>query len=216
MTTAVVPVKSLAQSKSRLLPTFAAAEREALCLAMLEDILAALAEVEPVTRRAVVTPDRTVARAARAAGADALLLDDDGLNPSLEAAARELALSGDDALLVVLGDVAAARPEDLAALIAARSELGDKAVLLAPASDGGTAALLRAPFDAIPAQFGADSARRHAAAARELGVPFRSVPLPSLALDIDSGEDLERFFQMEGAGRNTRALLERLRRTVPA
>ena len=114
MSAALVPVKHLSAGKSRLAQTLGRAAAERLVLAMLEDVLAALRGVPEAGRVVVVTPDAAVASAARGAGAEAFVREDPGLNPSLDAAARELAATGDaDPLLVVLGDVAGARSEDL-------------------------------------------------------------------------------------------------------
>ncbi|MCZ6465537.1 MAG: 2-phospho-L-lactate guanylyltransferase [Proteobacteria bacterium] len=210
MSAAVVPVKHLAAGKSRLgreLPRDALA---ALSLAMLEDVLAALAATPSLDRTAVVTPDRDVAAAAEAAGARALLRTDPGLNPALDAAAREVDLAPDEPWLVVLGDVAGALPGDLEALFEALRELGGRGAVLAPSGDGGTAALLRAPSDAIASRFGADSAVAHRDAASAAGVPYRELPLPSLAVDLDRAEDVACFLAQPGGGAHTRALLERL------
>jgi len=206
-TVALVPVKSLAASKSRLLPHLGAEAARRLSAAMLADVLEALLAVSTLDRVAAVTPDAEVAEAARRAGAEALELDVAGLNPSLEAGARALAGAG-DTLLVVLGDVAGARAADLAALVEATPPRG---AALAPSSDGGTAALVRRPHDVFPAAFGPDSARRHQQAAERAGVPCQRVALPSLALDLDEPGDLERFLETEGGGRRTRALLLALR-----
>jgi 2-phospho-L-lactate guanylyltransferase len=206
---ALVPVKRLDAAKSRLRPLAGEAGAD-LARAMLEDVLEAVAGVDSIAEAAVVTGDPEVARVARAAGATALVEPDEGLNPSLDAAARRL---GADALLVVLGDVAGARAEDLAALVGALDALGGRGVVLAPSSDGGSAALLRAPHDIIPSAFGPDSAARHRAAARAAGVPFRELKLPSLAVDLDCPEDVAAFLAGASAsrgGRRTRALLERL------
>lgn len=204
---ALVPVKSLAASKSRLLPHLGAEAARRLSAAMLADVLEALLAVPTLSRVAVVTPDREVALAARAAGAEALELAVPGLNPSLEAGARALAATG-DTLLVVLGDVAGARTEDLTSLLEAVPARG---AALAPSTDGGTAALVRRPHDVFPAGFGPDSAARHRDLAKRAGVPCELVPLPSLALDLDEPEDLERFLATQGGGRHTRALLAELR-----
>ncbi len=203
---ALVPVKRFDAAKSRLRPLAGEAGAE-LARAMLEDVLDALAGVAGLAERAVVTGDPEVARVAEAAGATALVEPDDGLNPSLEAAARRL---DSDALLVVLGDVAGARADELGALLGALEELGGSGVVLAPSSDGGTAALLRAPHDAIAGAFGPDSAARHRAAARAASVPFLELKLASLAVDLDSPEDVDAFLAAPGGGRRTRALLERL------
>jgi 2-phospho-L-lactate guanylyltransferase len=123
------------------------------------------------------------------------------------AAAAELAPEPADAVLVVLGDVAGARPEDLRQLLAAAPERG---AALAPSSDGGTAALLRRPPGVIPAAFGPDSAKHHRELAERAGVPCAELRLASLALDLDSPEDLGHFLAGGGAGGRTRALLHEL------
>lgn len=207
---AVVPVKALAASKTRL----AGGDRdaiEALSLAMMADVVEALLRVPELDRVAVVTPDADVAREARAAGAEALLRDDPGLNASIEAAAAELAPGEDDAVLVVLGDVAAAAPQDISQLLHAVTAPG---VALAPSRDGGTSALLRAPRDVIPACFGRDSAKRHREAAERAGVTCRELTLPSLAIDVDVAEDARAILACETLGRRTREALLRLDRAV--
>jgi 2-phospho-L-lactate guanylyltransferase len=207
---ALVPVKRLDAAKSRLRPLAGEAGAD-LARAMLEDVLEALAGVPALGERAVVTGDPEVAQLAEAAGARALVEPEEGLNASLAAASRRLDCA---ALLVVLGDVAGASSEDLAALVRALEEMGGRGVVLAPSADGGTAALLRAPRDVIPGAFGPDSAARHRAAARAAGVPFRELKLASLAVDLDSPRDVEAFLATPpaagGGGRRTRALLERL------
>jgi 2-phospho-L-lactate guanylyltransferase len=212
MNAALVPVKRLAAGKSRLLPEFARDQLHALSLAMLGDVIEALSATPSLDRIAVVTPDAEVAATARAAGALALLRPDPGLNPALDAGAEDLGLEGDEPLLVVLGDVAGARPEDLEALFETLRELGGRGVVLAPSADGGTSALLRAPADAIPSRFGPQSAKAHREAAAEAGLPFRELPLASLEVDLDQPEDVARFLASGSGGTRTRALLHRLKR----
>lgn len=214
MTTALVPVKPLQAGKSRLLGTLDREQIRALCLAMLGDVLEALAGVEGISQRAVVTPDADVGAAAERAGARALVRDDPGLNASLTAAAEELCAE-QDALLVVLGDVAGARSEDLGRLLAALGDLGGRGVVLAPSRDGGTSALLRAPHDVIPNRFGPESAKAHRRAAEAARVPYRELALPSLALDVDRPEDLRGLARGDAAAPRTRALLDELGPAAP-
>ena len=241
MTFALVPVKQLAAGKSRLARDLAARtdggaiSREALetlSLAMLEDVIDALLATASVGRVVVVTPDDVVAARALAAGAEALVRDDPGLNPALDAATEELSASDPadslgsrgspgsgraDASLVVLGDVAGARAEDLESLFEARRAVDGDAVVLAPSRDGGTAALLRSPPSVITGHFGPDSAKAHREAADRAGVAFRECALPSLAIDLDGAADLDAFVAghdgddgHDGGGRRTRALLREL------
>ncbi len=220
MSTALVPVKSLAAAKSRLLPELARDQLETLSLTMLRDVVEALQAAPSVDRVAVVTPDRLVATSAESLGAEPLLLADPGLNPSIEAAVQSLSPASDEPLLVVLGDVAGAIPEDIEALFEAlRTRAGEppaaapgpRAVILAPSSDGGTSALLRQPHDAIPPHFGPASAKAHRQAATRAGVAYTEVPMPSLAIDLDHPEDVELFLQTQVGGRHTRALLRHMR-----
>ena len=204
MIAAIVPVKALAESKSRLFPERARRDVEALSLAMMGDLIACLRAVPEIALVAVVTPDADVARAAEADGARALLRADPGLNPAIEAAGAAVAGEG-DGVIVVLGDVAAADPAEIAQLLAAAPERG---VALAPSRDGGTSALVRRPRDVIPARFGRDSAKRHREVAAASGVPLVELALPSLAIDVDRAEDARAILELPTLGARTRALLE--------
>lgn len=208
MTAAIVPVKRLTQGKSRLARALGRDGAEQLALAMLGDVIEALRETPGVEVVAVVTPDEAVAAAATAAGARALLGDDPGLNESIDRAARELGDAARDGTLVLLGDVAGARSDDLARMIDALAAGPAPRAVLAPASDGGSAALARRPHAAIPSRFGADSAAAHRRAAHEAGVAWVELALPSLALDLDDEADLQAFLAAPPAGGSrTRAVL---------
>jgi 2-phospho-L-lactate guanylyltransferase len=207
MIAAVVPVKALASSKSRLLPQLGRPALERLTIAMLCDVLAALQELSMLDRIAVVTPDPSVAKVAERVGAEAVVCELVGLNPSVEEACGRVALAADDAALVVLGDVAGAQAQDLETLLQALPERG---VVLSPSSDGGTSALLRRPREIIAAGFGPGSAALHRKRALRAGVCFQEISLPSLAIDIDEREDLEKFVHSQTAGTQTRSLLREL------
>jgi len=210
MIAALVPVKRLASGKTRLARDLDRGALAALVLAMLEDVVAALHAAPGVGCVAVVTPDPEVAGAARRLGARALLEPAPGLGPSLDAAARRLAAEGATGLLVVLGDVPGAQAHDVARMLDALRELGGRGVVLVPSRDGGTAALLRVPPFAIESRFGPESAEAHRDLAKHAGIPFRELALPSLAIDVDSREDLEDFLAAPSGGPRTRACLRAL------
>ena len=211
MNTAIVPVKELTLSKSRLLPELSRGELEALALAMAEDVLAALLETPQIDRVAVVTPDDRVAAAARQLGAEALHGPDPGLNEAIEAAGPQLGVADEAPLLVVLGDVAGAESADFSHLFQRLAQQPQgPAAILAPSRDGGTSALLRRPARAFPACFGQQSARRHQQAASDAGVPLEVIELASLAIDLDEAHDVEQFVEAGRAGLRTRSLLDQL------
>ncbi len=210
MSLAVVPIKHLSLGKSRLLPRLERAGLELLSLAMLGDIIDALRATARIDRVAVVTPDPSVADHAAAAGAIALLRDDPGLNPSIDAAIRELA-EADEPVLVVLGDVAGAVAEDFDALFRELDKMqAGRGVVLAASGDGGTSAMLRAPADIIPSCFGPQSAAAHRERAASLGVSCNILSLDSLTIDLDRAEDVEQFLARPRGGEKTRRQLEEL------
>lgn len=216
MTIALVPVKRLEQSKSRLLSRLPDARRQALTLAMLEDLLDALSRTRGLDRIAVTTPDPVVAERARAAGAEVLMRPEPGLNAALEDGRERLfaptggsgAVSAEDAILFVLGDVAGALPEDFERLLRLAARDREPGIWLAPSADGGTSALLQRPAGVIPCCFGRDSAKRHREAAAAADVAYHEIELASLAIDLDQPEDLDAFLATRGGGVRTRALLE--------
>ena len=206
MTIALIPVKKLEESKSRLLSSLPSETRQALTLAMLEDLIEALSASRGITRIAVTTPDSTVAERAKAAGAEIIMRPEPGLNAALEDGVNCLALDKGEDILFVLGDVAGALAEDFDQLLREASE-ETRGIWLAPSSDGGTSALLHRPAGVVPCCFGKDSAARHREAAAEAAVKYHESPLLSLAIDLDQPEDLEAFLATKGGGRRTRALL---------
>ena len=208
MTVALIPVKRLEESKSRLLPELPDARRQALTLAMLEDLIESLSKARSVDRIAVTTPDPVVAERASAAGAEILMRDEPGLNAALEDGRERLKIESGVGFLIVLGDVAGARPADFERLIEAGRADARPGVWLAPSSDGGTSALLQMPSDAIACSFGHQSASRHREAAAAAGIAYHEIELDSLLIDLDQPEDLEAFLKSDTGGRRTRALLE--------
>jgi 2-phospho-L-lactate guanylyltransferase len=205
-----VPVKSLAAGKSRLAAALGRAGAEALALAMLEDVVAALLATPRLRAVAVVTPDAAVAEAARRAGARVIGGEDAGLNAALERAARTLAPWCADGLLVVLGDVAGVRAAEIERVLDALAAGPAPRAVLAPTRDGGTGALARRPADAFAPRFGPTSAQRHREAAARAGVPLAELALPGLALDLDDEQALRAFLAGEGGGPRTRARLAAL------
>lgn len=211
MTVALVPVKRLEESKSRLLAHLPPATRQALTQAMLEDLLEALTQTEGLDRVAVTTPDEKVAQIAQAFGVEAIMRPEPGLNAALEDGIDRLAPRPEETLLIVLGDVAGALASDFEILLRAAASNDAPSVWLSPSVDGGTSALALRPARAVPCSFGPESAKRHRDAAASRGVAYHELPLASLAIDLDEPEDLEAFrsstFGKHMGGLRTRALL---------
>src|SRR5437867_1663033 len=102
----VVPVKETSVAKQRLAAAVPPSLRQALALAMLEDVLAAVAAVPDLAGRLVVTTDRSAIDLARRYGC-ATLADGagDGHTGAVTAAARRLAREGRAGMLTLPGDI---------------------------------------------------------------------------------------------------------------
>jgi 2-phospho-L-lactate guanylyltransferase len=208
MTIALIPVKRLEESKSRLLSQLSDARRQALTLAMLEDLIESLSKTAGVDRIVITTPDPVVAERARLAGAEILMREEPGLNAALEDGRERLKPAAEEGFLIVLGDVAGALSTDFETMLEAGTKSEKPCVWLAPSSDGGTSALLQFPATAIACSFGRNSASRHRATAEAAHVAYHEIELDSLLIDLDQPEDLEAFLETKTGGRRTRALLE--------
>jgi 2-phospho-L-lactate/phosphoenolpyruvate guanylyltransferase len=177
----VVPFAGV-EGKTRLHASRAA--RRDLSLAMLGDVLAAIAAVGAPH---VVTRDRDGAAFARDFGVH--VLDDPGGG---QGAAVQAALGALESgpVVIVNADVPCVVPADLRALLAANPPNG---LALVEALDGTTNALSLPGAYAFAPLYGRDSAARFHAHAASLGLDSVSAAIPNLAEDVDTVEDLQRL-----------------------
>ena len=188
---AVVPVKALAEAKSRLNEVLNPQQREDLTRQMLAHTIEVLAEEQQVENTIVVSADPDVLTLARELGAQAL---GEWGTPSLNGALRqavELAeRSGVTSVLILPADIPMLQASDVRAVIDALQ--GPPAVVIAPdRKHKGTNALLLAPPGTLEFAFGPDSFDRHHRLAAESGAKIEIVDLPTLSLDLDTPADLD-------------------------
>lgn len=189
---AVLPVKSFAHAKQRLMPVLSPAERAGLARAMLADVLCTLSKSACLAGILVVTGDPDAALLARQSGAAVLHAHDEGLTPALELAARHLTASARAGMLIVPADLPLITPADIE-LIALAHRASRAVTLVAASNDGGTNALACSPPQALALSFGVDSFRRHQQSARAVGLEPKVLTLPRFGRDIDRPDDLQAF-----------------------
>jgi len=206
---AVVPVKDTSDAKQRLGDAVAPARRRHLALAMLEDVLTALAASPGLAGLVVVTVDEAAAALADQYRARVVIEGArEGQTGAVTATARRLGRDGSHAILTIPGDVPLVTPDEIAQIIAAHDRNPD--FVIVPAHDErGSNAILCSPPDAVPLKFGNDSFLPHLAAARQAGVEPKVLRLPGLGLDIDNPADLAAFMKIP-SNTHARAYLEQL------
>ncbi len=212
-TIAVLPVKRFERAKRRLGGALSDGSRWALAEAMVTDVLVALRRSKSVDAVLVVTCEPRAESIALGWGAnvlpdreershsDAALI---GIRAAIERGARRV--------LLVPGDCPALDPGDVDDLL--RESPG---VVVVPDRHGtGTNALVLEPPDVMHPAFGPESRERHVERAERAGVAVEQREIPSLMLDVDTGEDLvalqEVLADSTGGAAHTRGMLARLGR----
>jgi 2-phospho-L-lactate guanylyltransferase len=188
---AVVPVKDLWGTKSRLSPILNPGARAGLTLYMMGRVISALLEAG-IEEVCVVSPDPIVLDTASERGATPLSQESRGLNPALDEGCRWAMGKGASSLLVLPADLPLLEPTDVRAVVDEMKE-GPSVVISPDAAREGTNALLLRPPDALPFAFGEGSYDAHLRGAVEGGLPVEVCERPHLAFDLDTGEDLARF-----------------------
>lgn len=214
-TAAILPIKTFAQAKQRLRQDLSPHDRRALVEAMFADALVALGRVGSLDRVIVVSGDRAAQRIAIGYGAYVVEDDERGHNSAATQGIRALLDEGIERALLVPGDCPLLSADDLNALL--DHPAGQRSALIVPDRHGtGTNALLLTPPDVLAPSFGPDSCRRHLADASAANISAEVVELDSLALDVDTPDDLDalrdRLASSHGGAAHTRGMLNQLMR----
>ncbi len=182
----VVPAKPLDRALSRLSGVLSPAQRMAVQVAMLTDVIGSAVRFSD--RVAVVSSDEQVHSIAMDCGAVAVAESrpETGIDAAVAAGTARFAA---DEVLVVMGDLPMTMSEDLSALVRAT---GDRhAIGCAASADGtGTNALVLRPASVIPTHFGPNSLQLHLDEAKRIKAQATVLTLQGLERDIDTPDDL--------------------------
>ena len=205
---AVVPVKERGSAKERLAPILRPPTRQALALAMLEDVLAALTATSGIAGLLVVTVDPEAGRLAASYGARLIEAGArDGHTGAVAAAARLLAAEGHAGMLTLPGDIPLVTPAEIASVLASHPPAPSFTIV--PSHDErGSNAVACSPPDAVSLRFGDNSFYPHIQAAEACGIRPNIVHLPGIALDIDNPEDVVSFMRIDAPTRARAVLVD--------
>lgn len=208
----IIAVKLLPAAKTRLSPTFDAAARERLVLAMLTDTLDAARDATAVRSITVVTPDPTAAAVAAERAAPRCWPTSTPPGPPRPAEQRHHRGSSPDHTLDTESGCAArrsTRPAHRGADPRSTRRVRTGEVLSPIVRAAGPPRCSRSGWRCVRPRFGPDSARRH----REDGAVELSGEWPGLRCDIDTPADLAYARRLglgaatsravDGAGRTT-------------
>jgi 2-phospho-L-lactate guanylyltransferase len=216
--TAILPVKRFHRAKQRLKDALGTGSRGALVSAMFSDVLSALYRCSALDAVLVVSGEPAVRDLA--VDPQAILIQDMTEKGQSHAAhtglARAAALGYERALLVP-GDCPLIDPAELDGLIERSTAAGHDVVIVPDRHEWGTNALLLDPTGPFTPQFGPDSLSRHRDQAESRGMRYSVEPLPSLALDVDTAEDLAQLIETlrgsHGRAPRTEGVLKQIERS---
>ena len=205
---ALLPVKDPEKAKQRLSPLLDPNARRELFVAMLEDVLEALAGAASIAEILLVTRHPDARALAERYGASTLGETLNlGQTSAVTLGARTSSARGAAGMIAVPADIPLVRSEDIDAVLSAHSTA--PSITIAPARDDlGSNAVACSPPEVLPFRFGENSFRPHLARARALGIEPRVVRRPRLALDIDTPDDLRAFAAEPSPTRTYRYLEE--------
>lgn len=202
---AVVPVKSLSKSKTRLSSVFTLQERPLFTLAMLEDVLNAL-KSSRIDKTVVVGCDAAVEAFVKDFGFAFLSETEEGLNQAVNQATRWCLQREAKSVLALPADVPVITSKDIDRLVnLAQAD----SMVISPSQNGGTNALLQKPPGTVSPCFGPDSFKKHLSKARAKHVRTKIYVSANIMLDIDSEADLEQLLNMGQGTASYRFLKQR-------
>ena len=215
-TLAILPIKNLDQAKQRLSPALDPRPRRSLVEAMFSDTLVALRRAKALPNVLVISSDSRAQRIAEGYGATVLADTGSGHNDAALIGLRRAGELGVDRALLLPADCPLIAPDELDQL--AQWAIPERGVVVVPDRHGtGTNALLLHPPDAMEPSFGEGSHARHLGNARIAGIYAETVQLPSLALDLDTADDLavieQTLASTRGGAAHTRGMLRQLLRS---
>ena len=191
---AVIPMKPLEDSKTRLRRNFTPKQREDLALGMLRRVLMAV-RAASLDAFWVVGGDRRVLNLTR--NSSGMWLEDlsKNLNETVSKAFGQVFERRKSAMYLA-ADLPFLKPSDIHSLIqASRRQIN---ITLAPARrDGGTNAILVPAGIPFFPELGPRRFTKHLSQAAKLGVSVAICSSPGLGFDLDTPEDLETYEHME-------------------
>lgn len=188
---AIVPLKYLADAKSRLRDVLSSAERQQLVRCMARDVLSALAATPSLTGIIIASRDAEVPMLAEEFDAEVFIEPSSADLSQSVAAASSWAQDarGAQGTLIVHADIPLASAADFTALLAAHEALS----MVPDDEDRGTNCIVATPPNPFPFRYDGNSFGPHLAAAEAAGLAPRVCRIANLQLDIDTETDLKRL-----------------------
>jgi 2-phospho-L-lactate/phosphoenolpyruvate guanylyltransferase len=196
---AVIPVKGLTESKTRLSTYLQGDKRRILVEALLDDVLSSIIRSRSYRTIMVVSPDENVGSRIRSQDVSFLKQTGIGLNRAVEQANRLATLGHARSLTTVLADIPLVEPADFKELVSLGSP--GRRVVMAPSKKGGTNLMLTSPPGLVSPSYGRWSYSKHLRQAQADGINAYSMSNSRISFDIDTMSDLVELRRLDPEAR---------------
>ena len=196
---AVIPVKGLTESKTRLSTYLQGDKRRILVEALLDDVLSSTIRSRAYGTIMVISPDENVASRIRPPEVSFLKQTGIGLNRAVEQANRLATLGHASSLTTVLADIPLVDPGDFKEIVGLGSP--GRRVVMAPSMKGGTNVMLTSPPGAISPSYGRWSYSKHLRRAQADALNAYSISNGHVSFDIDTMSDLTKLRRLDPEGK---------------
>ena len=191
---AIVPVKSLPDSKRRLAHILSSAERADLIHGFLQRTLQVLNDVYEVDRILVVSSDDRVLTTAVAHGTDVLIEESaQGLNTAVHNALTIATQSYATSALILPADLPYITANDVRQLSQTAQDNPQTIIITPDTQQSGTNALLLPLPTKFNCRYGIDSYHQHQQQAQRQTLPIYTLTMPNLAFDLDTEADWQQY-----------------------
>lgn len=211
LTCGMVAIKPFGDAKERLATGLNPAQRRQIAEAMARDVIAAVSQCKQLDKIVIVSSEPAIVEIAGGV-ADAVLEDPvTGHNDAAKIAAAWAVAQGCKRIVMLPGDCPLLDPEEIDELVMRSRDDRLELAVIPDRMGTGTNALVISPPDAVDSSFGPDSRQRHIALGLSHGLRTAAIDVKSLALDLDTDEDLyelaERLAEADHEAVNTEAAI---------
>lgn len=205
---AIVPVKRLNHSKTRLASFLNDDQRVQLGYAMLHDVTEVLRHSLPSDSIVVITPDSNVLEWARLNRVNGIHEQAElGVNVAVAGGVKYAVDQGADSVIIVPSDLPLLRVNDVNGIM--NLGLEKSRVVIAPSLRfDGTNILLLNPATVIKTSYDRNSFMNHLREARRLRVSTALYVSKGTMLDIDTVDDIHMYLQLAHRGKTVQCLHE--------
>ena len=195
---AIIPVKSLVESKTRLAHLLRANERADLMRRFLQNALLTLNCVPKIGRILVISSDETVLALAQQHGAVTIVEREiRGLNTAVTQAAHYAHTHNASSILILPADLPFMQTADIERMIEVVGQKpGHVLVICTDDQQDGTNALLLSPPTPFTFHYGQGSFQQHLQEAARLGYTTHILTMPGLQFDLDTEADWRVYQEM--------------------